>query len=572
MTRSGSWIRVLFVLAVAALTSMAPGCGPAGARGGVAGRDAAVRLDSGVKIVTILHVNDTHSHLDPWGPKDAVLDGTLGGLTKAAGVIAASTDENTVLVHSGDVFHGDLFFNHFLGVPEFLSPGQLGLAAMVPGNHELDFGPPFLQLSLALTSCGGSFDPCSGGFDVPLVGTNVVPESLASGGESPFDLTPWIKASRITTMQGGVTLGFIGLLNTDDPLQQLASVEVKEPADMMTEIGAAIAALRAAGAQVIVCLSHRGMQEARALAGTSLDIDVIVNGHDDATTFVPEVVNGKIIVSAGAYYRYVGKLELTVGDGAVSVADYQLISVDETVERYPPVTENVVNPLKELVTQAMGFDVYHTALGTAAEPLDVRWNPKNTKRVTALGNFVADAYRAKGESQVADRSPVVALELLGLVDEAAPAGPLVGADVFRMMSYGFDEETRLGFKLTNSTVKGSDVLTILNVAVAGFFPAVAGIRFEYDSTRDPLDQVLPESVRVGNRPLETEGLYTLTTNSFVADNLPTLTSVSPLATVELDGFAYDALVDEVERTVVVTPELEPRIRDAGAEHGMAAVE
>ena len=34
--------------------------------------------------VTLLHVNDTHSHLEAWGPKDAALDGTLGGLPKAA--------------------------------------------------------------------------------------------------------------------------------------------------------------------------------------------------------------------------------------------------------------------------------------------------------------------------------------------------------------------------------------------------------------------------------------------------------------------------------------------------------
>ena len=37
--------------------------------------------------VTLLHVNDTHSHLDSFGPKDRHLDGTLGGIAKAAAVI-----------------------------------------------------------------------------------------------------------------------------------------------------------------------------------------------------------------------------------------------------------------------------------------------------------------------------------------------------------------------------------------------------------------------------------------------------------------------------------------------------
>ena len=44
--------------------------------------------------ITLLHVNDTHSHLDAVGPKDRHLDGTLGGLAKAASVIAAQKAAN----------------------------------------------------------------------------------------------------------------------------------------------------------------------------------------------------------------------------------------------------------------------------------------------------------------------------------------------------------------------------------------------------------------------------------------------------------------------------------------------
>ena len=32
--------------------------------------------------ITVLHVNDTHSRLDAFGPKDHWLNGTLGGLAK----------------------------------------------------------------------------------------------------------------------------------------------------------------------------------------------------------------------------------------------------------------------------------------------------------------------------------------------------------------------------------------------------------------------------------------------------------------------------------------------------------
>ena len=39
--------------------------------------------------ITIVHVNDTHSHLDAFGPKDCKLNGTIGGIAKAAYVIGS---------------------------------------------------------------------------------------------------------------------------------------------------------------------------------------------------------------------------------------------------------------------------------------------------------------------------------------------------------------------------------------------------------------------------------------------------------------------------------------------------
>ena len=38
--------------------------------------------------ITVLHMGDTHSHLDAFGPKDANGNGTIGGISKAAYLIA----------------------------------------------------------------------------------------------------------------------------------------------------------------------------------------------------------------------------------------------------------------------------------------------------------------------------------------------------------------------------------------------------------------------------------------------------------------------------------------------------
>jgi hypothetical protein len=89
--------------------------------------------------ITLLHINDTHSHLAAWGHKDTNLDGTLGGLPKAAWIVAAerATDPQALFVHAGDIMDGDVFFNEYLGVPELQLLKSIGLDAVHVGGHKL---------------------------------------------------------------------------------------------------------------------------------------------------------------------------------------------------------------------------------------------------------------------------------------------------------------------------------------------------------------------------------------------------------------------------------------------------
>ena len=125
-------------------------------------------LEARPATITLLHVNDTHSHLDAWGPKDRHLEGTVGGMAKAASVIAAvrASEPNVLLLHAGDVFHGDLFFNQYFGVPELQLMKQLGFDAMAVGNHEFDFGPDVLAGSLAAAFGDGTLPLLSANLDL----------------------------------------------------------------------------------------------------------------------------------------------------------------------------------------------------------------------------------------------------------------------------------------------------------------------------------------------------------------------------------------------------------------------
>ncbi|MEB2355701.1 MAG: metallophosphoesterase, partial [Ignavibacteriales bacterium] len=117
--------------------------------------------------ITILHVNDSHSTLEAIGPRDANLEGTQGGISRAATVIGMTkmTEQNVLTLHGGDVFIGDFFFNKFLGVAEFQLMASLGFDAMAVGNHEFDLTPAYLDTALR-----NSFPP---GYGFPLISSNV---------------------------------------------------------------------------------------------------------------------------------------------------------------------------------------------------------------------------------------------------------------------------------------------------------------------------------------------------------------------------------------------------------------
>ena len=163
--------------------------------------------------ITILHVNDTHSHLDAFGPKDAHLNGTLGGIAKAATVIGTvrTSEPNVVLLHAGDIFHGDFFFKKYFGVPELQLMNSLGFDAMAVGNHEFDAGPDVLEGVLETAFAAGSF---------PVLSANLDMSGFTA-------LTQWIHPSIMKDV-AGVRVGIFGMTVPNDPTTSPAPVIIRD--------------------------------------------------------------------------------------------------------------------------------------------------------------------------------------------------------------------------------------------------------------------------------------------------------------------------------------------------------
>ncbi len=503
--------------------------------------------------ITVLYTNDTHSHLDAFGPKDAALNGRLGGIAKAATLImkAQRTEENVILLHAGDVFHGDFFFNKYFGVPEFQILKQLGCEAMTIGNHEFDFGPDPLFQSMA-----AAFGEPENGF--PFLGANLdIP--------SAHPLLHWIKSSVIIE-RGGIRVGVFGLTVPNDPTTMPAPVVVLPN---VVEIAQNTATeLRNQGAQIVLLLSHLGIEYDKAVAANVTGIDLILGGHDQLLIDKPEMVANSLgeetpIVQAGEFYRYVGEATLKYHKGKTKLQHYRNLPVEKSTPADPEI-QATVEDLKAGIVAQYG-DVYQTVLGTALNELERKYDPRSPLRDTPLGNLVTDACRAKGGTDIS-------IAAFGFISEKIYAGPVVPADVFRAMSYGFDPASGLGFRLVKAKLSGADLIAGLEAALSflglseDYFLQVSGMTYAYDARRNIGERVVLESIEIGGNPIDPEADYWATVNEGIAYLLPKMLG-HDIEMVPMEELEYEVVRDYIKSLGAFSSMAEGRITDLSVAEG-----
>jgi len=494
-------------------------------------------------VITIHHVSDSHSHVDSFGPKDRRLSGRIGGLAKVATILKKERARggNFLFFHSGDAFQGDMFFNQFLGVPELDLLNMLGLDAMAVGNHEFDLGPEVLAYALSSTSSPSLFPLVSANLD--LTGYPV--------------LQNWITPS-ITKRVGGVTVGIFGLTVPDDPTNMPEPVVILE--DVATIAWQTAATLRAQGAQVVICLSHLGLLYDQAIAENVPGIDFILGGHSHDTLRRPLAVAGPtggvtLIMHPGPHYKNIGRLQFTVTGGVVNSVKYRLLPVDRRV-RPDPVIQSIVDNLKLQITATYG-PVYTEVIARAPHEVAKAVPAKKRFQDSPVGNLVTDSYRYITGTELA-------IAANGFIAEGLPKGKIVGADIFRTVSYGFNPDTGLGLPLAIAEISGFDLVYGLEFGLyylglnEDFFLQVSGLQYRYRPDAAPGERVDLASLVVAGEPIDPMRKYTLTVNLGIVMLLP-MVGVNLENVQLLDISEYEALGSFASHLGVIRHRSEGRI-------------
>ena len=532
------------------------------------------------KTLTILHTNDTHSALLPFGHPSfpgpfswlatahgrAALVRDSGGIARMATLIKKlrARKDNVLTLHAGDVFVGSFEFNKYLGYPELKIMENL-YDAMSLGNHEFDLGLDALARVVSGQLSGG--DPVA----LPLLCANIDFTDLPLAG---------IVQKSIIRKVGGVKVGIFGVVNEDAENYSKEVID-RFSKDVYTVAGVQAGLLRAAGCEVIICLSHLGtMADLMGLADSVAGIDIIVGGHSHDLFEDAVVRNGKIIVQAGDYGRYLGELTVKYETGhGVSLVDWYVHPVDSRIKPDPRI-QGQLNALRDGVVRDPRFGpVYSRIVALAGRDIDKDWPATGQFRDTPLGNLVTDAMKKAAKN--AGFQVDFALDALGYVAYGIQAGKVVGSDIMRAVPYGYDRVSGLGFKLVVVPMPPSLVLGGLEYSTSvveytrDLCIQTSGLTYAYDSSKtpasfgqlngrlDPMSVLLTNGESVYTAAADPAKYYSVVMTEQVFNFLKNLVAPMGITLVSFDTgiFEYNAVRDYMQSLRFVTYHSEGRVKD-----------
>ncbi|NVJ94759.1 MAG: 5'-nucleotidase C-terminal domain-containing protein [Marivivens sp.] len=446
--------------------------------------------------LTILHTNDFHARFEPISKYDSTCsaeDNTagdcFGGTARLVTAVAEARarSNNSILVDGGDQFQGTLFYTFYKGAMAAEFMNLLGYDGMTVGNHEFDDGPEVLR---------GFMDSVE--FPVLMSNADFSGEALLSD-----------KLLKSTVIErGGEKIGLIGLTphDTDELASPGPNVIFTDPVDA---VQGEVDKLTAEGVNKIIVLSHSGYSVDQRVAAETTGVDVIVGGHtntllgemDNAEGPYPTMVNNTAIVSAYAYGKFLGELNVTFDDdGNLTEASGQPILINGEVAEDAAVVARIgelAQPLEEVRNRVVAE--------TAAEIVGVREDCR--ARECAMGSLIADAMLAR----VADQGIQIAIQNGGGIRASIDAGPVTMGEVLTVLPF---QNTLSTFQVSGETM----VAALENGASqweegAGRFPQVAGMSFTVDPSKPAGERV--SDVMVAGSPIDPAATYGVVSNNYV---------------------------------------------------------
>ncbi|KRL37345.1 bifunctional metallophosphatase/5'-nucleotidase [Liquorilactobacillus uvarum] len=278
--------------------------------------------------ITILHTNDIHSHFENWPKIRRYLIGTRRQLReKGETVITVDLGDAMDRVHPlSEATNGKINI-------ELMN--KIGYDAATVGNNE---------------GIGNSHEQLNAMYDdaeFPIVLDNIINKRTRRAPQ-------WAESSKIITTDKGVK---IGLLACTAPFSATYRMNDWIPLEVDDVLPNLLKRIRPK-VDVLVLMSHLGIDVDRAIASKYPEFDVILGSHTHHLLEHGEKIGQTILCAAGKWGRYIGQVTLNISDHkivdkkaeVVKTASLSESSGDATeIERYQKEGESLLREKKVAV-------------------------------------------------------------------------------------------------------------------------------------------------------------------------------------------------------------------------------
>jgi 2',3'-cyclic-nucleotide 2'-phosphodiesterase (5'-nucleotidase family) len=414
----------------------------------------------------VLHVNDIHSRFEE--------------LARIASVIEELRDKNTVVLDAGD--NADFARLETEGTHGRISSAildKMGFTARAFGNNEGFAGLPNTR-ALAETSL------------TPVITCNMYD---LKGGKLDF------LKDALDLNIAGVRILIIGVTGSVNVFYHLFGIHVKEPEEEIRRVLA-----EKTSHDLVIVLSHLGLNADRKLASGNPDIDVIIGGHSHTLLKQPLKENQTIICQAGQLGEYLGELAIDYDTADKRVRSFRGRVISS--KRYPQHPE-IMKLIKKYSRQAdRNLSVKLYAIDT---PLGHSLTEENP-----IGNLLADALKDMMKTELGlinsgvlnsgVKKGIVTKKLLHALCPS-PLNPtyieIKGVDIHDALEESLSKERQL----SDGRGAGFRGQHPGNVQVSG------NVRVRLRKNAEGELEI--ESITVGGKPLDSERWYTVATSDYL---------------------------------------------------------
>jgi 5'-nucleotidase len=482
----------------------------------VAAKESALEKTDLTGYTVVIHTNDTHGR--------AVPDESSGymGFTSVSALkkLYEERGAEVILMDAGDTLHGLPIATLDKGESIVNIMNLAGYDAMVPGNHDFNYGYDHLKTLEKL-------------MEYDLISANTVDSDT---GNNLFDESTIIE-------KNGIKYGVFGLTTPETAYKtnpkNVEGITFENPIVVAEE---EVAKLKQEGAEIIIALTHIGLDTSsefttKKIAEQVAGIDLIVDGHSHTMLTEGLKVGDTLIVSTGEYIKNIGVVLIDKqGNMTPSlITPEQFKGTDVVVDEY---TAQVVSEQDKILSEKVG----ETAVDLVGERDFVRTGETN------LGDFVTDAFR---DATGAD----IAITNGGGIRASIQTGAITRKDLVTVFPFGNYVVTK---EITGQALKDA-----LEVGVASYpeslggFPQVSGVTFQIDTTKPAGSRAV--NIKVNGRKLNLKAIYTMATNDFMAAGGDNYTMFGEFPTLNEYNAMEEIIMNYIKKTGVIKIQNQGRI-------------